>query len=218
MKKIFFFNIFLFLLLTACSDRKDKAILNCADDYYVEYANLNPHLFVSFDFTHVIEELGRREIILKSETLEEKKRRQEIISESKKKDKQKYFVGRDEYYDLINKYLIIALNNLETKELNIIENKNLYKSSKDYKIKELRYYSKFYQLCFDKFNSFKNDSEKEKFLKVFENFRIEDSKEFDISKIKVQKKERNLKLINLLKKYSEIELFINKFKKQNEFL
>jgi len=166
----------------------------------------------------VIEELGRREIILKSETLEEKKRRQEIISESKKKDKQKYFVGRDEYYDLINKYLIIALNNLETKELNIIENKNLYKSSKDYKIKELRYYSKFYQLCFDKFNSFKNDSEKEKFLKVFENFRIEDSKEFDISKIKVQKKERNLKLINLLKKYSEIELFINKFKQQNEFL
>jgi len=104
------------------------------------------------------------------------------------------------------------------KELNIIENKNLYKSSKDYKIKELRYYSKFYQLCFDKFNSFKNDSEKEKFLKVFENFRIEDSKEFDISKIKVQKKERNLKLINLLKKYSEIELFINKFKQQNEFL
>jgi len=76
MKKIFFFNIFLFLLLTACSDRKDKAILNCADDYYVKYANLNPHLFVSFDFTHVIEELGRREIILKSETLEEKKKRQ----------------------------------------------------------------------------------------------------------------------------------------------
>jgi len=103
MKKIFFFNIFLFLLLTACSDRKDKAILNCADDYYVKYANLNPHLFVSFDFTHVIEELGRREIILKSETLEEKKRRQEIISESKKKDKQKYFVGRDKYYNLINK-------------------------------------------------------------------------------------------------------------------
>jgi hypothetical protein len=201
------FGIF-FLVLSSCSDNREKAILNCADYDYVRYANLNPHLFITFDFTMVIEEAGRREMLLKQETQENKKKRKDLVAESKKKDKKNYFVGREEYYDAINRDLIEAINSLRSPEFESIKDKNLIKLEKNYKLKEFRYYRKFYRNCSEDFYSYKNESDKEKFLQVFKYPRVYDSSTFDISKLKERDKEKNAKLIKLLKAYSENELFI----------
>lgn len=201
------FGIF-FSALTSCSDNKEKAILNCADYDYVRYANLNPHLFINFDFTMVIEEAGRREILLKQESQENKKKRKDLVAESVKKNNTKYFIGREEYYDPINRDLIEAINSLRSLEFESIRDRNLVKLDKNYKFKEFRYYRKFYRYCTEDFNSYKNESEKEKFLQVFKYPSVYDSSTYDISKLMERDKEKNAKLINLLKRYSENELFI----------
>jgi hypothetical protein len=201
------FGIF-FSVLTSCSDNREKAILNCADYDYVRYANLNPHLFISFDFTMVIEEAGQREILLKQESQENKKKRKDLVDESKKKDKKKYFVGREEYYDFINRDLIEAIISLRSPEFESIKNKNLVELEKNYKFKEFRYYRRIYKNCSDDFYAYKNESEKEKFLQAFKYPRVYDSSTYDISKLKERDKQKNAKLINLLKGYSENELFI----------
>ena len=201
---IFILSGILYLTLASCFDNKEKAILNCADYDYVRYANLNPHLFINFDFTMIKEEAERREIKLKNESLEDKKKRKDFIDEVIKKDGR--FKGREEFIDPISKDLVAAIKFSKSREFLAIENKNIHKLTKDYKKNELRYYSKFYQDCSERFYSYRKDSEKDLFLKTYENFQIVNSN--DISKLKVRDKEKDTQIIKLLKNYSETESFI----------
>ena len=211
MTKLYFYLIaFLLLILASCTDnKKEKAILNCADYDYVKFANNNPHLFINFDFSNIINAAERREILLKKETSEEKVKRLEKIIEQKKKDKKNYLRGRDYYYDSINLELIKSLNALETVEINNIRYKRLHELKKDFKFKNFSNYNKIYNSCRDELN--KKSEVAEKKLKVFEWYIYGDQKDYDISKLTERINERNIKIVNILKKYSETEIFIKRF-------
>ena len=216
-KLYIYFIAFLLLILTSCIDnKKEKAILNCADYDYVKFANSNPHLFINFDFSNVINAAERREVLLKRETSEEKVKRLEKIKEQKKKDTKKYLVGRDYYYDSINIELIKSLNSLETREYNYIRNKRLHELKKDSKLKEFNNYRKIYENCRAELNDKSDDANKK--LKVFEWYIYEEQKDYDISKLTKLIKTRNIEVISLLKKYSEMEIFIKKFQTTNDYL
>lgn len=218
MTKLYFYLIVpLLLILASCTDnKKEKAILNCTDYDYVKFANNNPHLFINFDFSNIINAAERREILLKKETSDEKAKRLEKIKEAKIKDTNKYFVGREYYYDTINLELIKSLNALETKEYNNIINKKLYELKKDFKLNEFYNYKKFYENCRNELNKKSDDAKKK--MNVFEWYIYGDQKDYDISKLLKLNKERNDKVINLLKKYSEMEIFIKKFQTTNSYL
>lgn len=218
MTKLYFYLIALLLLILAsCADnKKEKAILNCTDYDYVKFANNNPHLFINFDFSNIINAAERREILLKKETSDEKAKRLEKMKEAKIKDTNKYFVGREYYYDTINLELIKSLNALERKEYNNIINKKLYELKKDFKLNEFYNYKKFYENCRNELNKKSDDAKKK--MNVFEWYIYGDQKDYDISKLLKLNKERNDKVINLLKKYSEMEIFIKKFQTTNSYL
>ena len=200
--------LFLFYVLYSRQVSYGKtAISHCTDIEFVKYADSNPKLFISYDFTDVIKEAEKREIALKKESiLDKEKRRDKIDTQLKKNISETFFIDPT-ITDEINMGLYIKLNSsIRSLEFDIIKRQELHKYKTDYKIESFRNYEKFYKNCSDKFLSLKDKNEKEKFIEIYKPI-----PKHNFPRLLEYYNEVQNKLINILKGYSETEFIIKHF-------
>jgi len=207
--------LFLFYVLYSRQVSYGKiAISHCADIDFVKYADSNPSLFISYDFADVIIEAEKREVALKKESiLDKKKRRDKIDTQLKKNISSTLFIDPT-YTDEINMNLYIRLNpSIRSLEFDIIKREELHKYKTDYKIESFRNYEKFHKNCSDKFLSFKDKNEKDKFIEMYKPI-----PKHNFPRLLEYYNEVQNKLINILKGYSETEFIIKHYVSFNKLL
>lgn len=183
------------------------AISHCADIEFVKYADNNSNLYINYDFTDVIIEAEKREVALKKESsLVKKKRRDQINAQLKKNISSALFIDPT-IADEINMNLYIKLiPSIRSLEFDIMKREELHKYKTDYKIESFRNYEKFHKNCSDKFLSFKNKNEKDKFIVIYKPI-----PKHNFPRLLEYYNEAQNKLINILKGYSETEFIIKHF-------
>ena len=207
--------LFLFYVLYSRQVSYGKiAISHCADIDFVKYADSNPKLFISYDFTDVIKAAEKREVALKKESpLDKKKRREQIDAQLKKNISNTLFIDPT-YTDEINMNLSIRLNSsIRSLEFDIIKREELHKYKSDYKIEAFKNYGKFHKICSDKFLSMKDKNEKEKFIEMYKPI-----PKHNFPRLLEHYNEVQNKLINILKGYSETEFIIKHYVSFNKLL
>jgi hypothetical protein len=190
------------------------AISHCADIEFVKYADNNSNLYITYDFTDVIKAAQKREVALKKEPrLDKKKRRDQIDAQLKKNISNTLFIDPT-YADEINMKLYIRLNpSIRSLEFDIIKREELHKYKTDYKIESFRNYEKFHKNCSDKFLSFKDKNEKDKFIEIYKPI-----PKHNFPRLLEYYNEVQNKLINILKGYSETEFIIKHYISFNKLL
>jgi hypothetical protein len=190
------------------------AISHCADIEFVKYADNNSNLYITYDFTDVIKAAQKREVALKKEPpLDKKKRRDQIDAQLKKNISNTLFIDPT-YADEINMNLYIRLNpSIRSLEFDIIKREELHKYKTDYKIESFRNYEKFHKNCSDKFLSFKDKNEKDKFIEIYKPI-----PKHNFPRLLEYYNEVQNKLINILKGYSETEFIIKHYVSFNKLL
>ena len=183
------------------------AISHCTDIEFVKYADRNPKLFITYDFADVIKEAEKREVALKKESLLNKKKRKDQIDTQLKKGISDTLFLDPTLTDEINMNLYIKLNSsIRSLEFDIIKRQELHKYKTDYKIESFRDYKKFYKNCSDKFLSFKDKNEKDKFIEIYKPI-----PKHNFPRLLEHYNEVQNKLINILKGYSETEFIIKHY-------
>ena len=186
---------------------KRIATSHCADIEFVKYADSNPKLFITYDFADVIKEAEKREVALKKESLLNKKKRKDQIDTQLKKGISDTLFLDPTLTDEINMNLYIKLNSsIRSLEFDIIKRQELHKYKTDYKIESFRDYKKFYKNCSDKFLSFKDKNEKDKFIEIYKPIQ-----KHNFPRLLEHYNEVQNKLINILKGYSETEFIIKHY-------
>lgn len=200
--------LFLFYVLYSRQVSYGKtAISHCTDIEFVKYADSNPKLFITYDFADVIKEAEKREVALKKESLLNKKKRKDQIDTQLKKGTSDTLFLDPTLTDEINMNLYIKLNSsIRSLEFDIIKRQELHKYKTDYKIESFRDYKKFYKNCSDKFLSFKDKNEKDKFIEIYKPI-----PKHNFPRLLEYYNEVQNKLINILKGYSETEFIIKYF-------
>jgi hypothetical protein len=206
--------LFFYILHNRQESFRRIATAHCADIDFVKYADSNPSLFISYDFTDVIKAAEKREVALKKESpLDKKKRRDQIDAQLKKKTSDILFIDPT-YADEINMNLYIRLNpSIRSLEFDIIKREELHKYKTDYKIESFRNYEKFHKNCSDKFLSLKDKNEKEKFIEIYKPI-----PKHSFPRLLEYYNEVQNKLINILKGYSETEFIIKHYVSFNKLL
>lgn len=207
--------LFLFYVLYSRHVSYGKiAISHCADIEFVKYADNNSNLYITYDFTEVIKAAEKREVALKKESsLNKKKRRDQIDAQLKKNISNTLFLDPT-YVDEINMNLYIRLNpSIRSLEFDIIKREELHKYKTDYKIESFRNYEKFHKNCSDKFLSFKDKNEKDKFIEIYKPI-----PKHNFPRLLEYYNEVQNKLINILKGYSETEFIIKHYVSFNKLL
>ena len=196
--------LFLFYVLYSRQVSYGKtAISHCTDIEFVKYADSNPKLFI----TDVIKEAEKREVALKKESLLNKKKRKDQIDTQLKKGISDTLFLDPTLTDEINMNLYIKLNSsIRSLEFDIIKRQELHKYKTDYKIESFRDYKKFYKNCSDKFLSFKDKNEKDKFIEIYKPIQ-----KHNFPRLLEHNNEVQNKLINILKGYSETEFIIKHY-------
>jgi hypothetical protein len=200
--------LFLFYVLYSRQVSYGKtAISHCADIEFVKYADSNSKLFITYDFADVIKEAEKREVALKKESLLNKKKRKDQIDNQLKKGISDTLFLDPTLTDEINMNLYIKLNSsIRSLEFDIIKRQELHKYKTDYKIESFRDYKKFYKNCSDKFLSFKDKNEKDKFIEIYKPIQ-----KHNFPRLLEHNNEVQNKLINILKGYSETEFIIKHY-------
>ena len=200
--------LFLFYVLYSRQVSYGKtAISHCTDIEFVKYADRNPKLFITYDFADVIKEAEKREVALKKESLLNKKKRKDQIDTQLKKGTSDTLFLDPTLTDEINMNLYIKLNSsIRSLEFDIIKRQELHKYKTDYKIESFRDYKKFYKNCSDKFLSFKDKNEKDKFIEIYKPI-----PKHNFPRLLEHYNEVQNKLINILKGYSETEFIIKHY-------
>lgn len=207
--------LFLFYVLYSRQVSYGKtAISYCADIEFVKYADNNAKLFITYDFADVIKEAEKREVALKKESLLNKKKRKDRIDTQLKKGISDTLFLDPTLTDEINMNLYIKLNSsIRSLEFDIIKREELHKYKTDYKIESFINYEKFHKNCLDKFLSFKDKNEKDKFIEMFKPI-----PKHNFPRLLEYYNEVQNKLINILKGYSETEFIIKHYVSFNKLL
>lgn len=201
------FLLFFYILHNRQESFRRIATEHCADIDFVKYTDSNPKLFISYDFTDVIKEAEKREIALKKESILDKKKRKDRIDTQLKKNISETLFIDPTITDEINMGLYTRLNSsIRSLEFDIIKRQELHKYKTDYKIESFRNYEKFYKNCSDKFLSFKDKNEKDKFIEIYKPL-----PKHNFPRLLEYYNEVQNKLINILKGYSETEFIIKHF-------